>query len=195
MDIHIQIQSIKSQIENIKLQVDNIEMQSNNMLMMNNNSINEQILNLSIQMFNAGIQAFNTGKNMNMMMNMQNFYNQLKKISEQIHLILNENSLQLFPHHIMMQPQMQAPQILIPQEIMNLKFDNTKGWKIIINIGSESTVEEALNKFINQAYGTNNKKLVFLYNARAIKRDEQRKIKDFFNGSTLAWITVLEVES
>ena len=67
-------------------------------------------------MFNAGIQAFNTGKNMYMMMNLQNFYNQLKKISEQIHLILNENMLQQFPDQIMMQPQMQAPQILIPQE-------------------------------------------------------------------------------
>ena len=58
--------------------------------MMNNNSISEQILNLSIQMFNAGIQAFNTGKNMNMMMNIQNSYNKLKKISEQINSIISE---------------------------------------------------------------------------------------------------------
>ena len=59
-------------------------MQSNNMLKMNNNSISEPILNISIQMFNAVIQAFNTGKNMNMMMNLQNSYDKLKKISEQI---------------------------------------------------------------------------------------------------------------
>ena len=96
----------------------------------------------------------------------------------------------------MMQPQMQAPQILIPQEqIMSLRFENPKGWKIIINIGFESTVEEAINKFIHKAYGSCNKKMVFLYNANEIKRDEQRKIKDFFNGSIFAWITVLEVES
>ena len=194
MDTGIQIQSIKSQIENMKLQIDNIEMQSNNNMMFNPSMIYEQILNISIQMFNAGIQAFNIGKNMVMMMNMQNFYNQLKKISEQIHLILNENSMQQFPQQIMMQPQMQAPQILIPQEqIMSLRFENPKGWKIIINIGFESTVEEAINKFIHKAYGSCNKKLVFLYNANEIKRDEQRKIKDFFNRSPFASITVLEV--
>ena len=155
MDTGIQFQSIKSQIENMKLQIDNIEMQSNNNMMFNPSMIYEQILNISIQMFNAGIQAFNIGKNMVMMMNVQNFYNQLKKISEQIHLILNENNMQQFPQQIMMQPQMQAPQI-------NLKFETPKG-RSFIKISFESTVEEALNKFINQAYGTNNKKLVFIY--------------------------------
>ena len=100
--------------------------------------------------------------------------------------------MQQFPQQIMMQQQMQAPQILIPQEIMNLKFETPKG-RSFIKISFESTVEDALNKFINKEYGTNNKKLVFLYNARTIKRDEQRKIKDFFNRSPFASITVLEV--
>ena len=193
MDTNIQIQSIKSQIENIKLQIDNIEMQSNNMLMMNNNSINEQILNLSIQMFNAGIQAFNTGKNMNMMMNLQNFYNQMKTISEQLNLILKENSMQPHPQQVIMQQQMQHPQILFQPNMISIEFKNTEGWKKFITIDFESTVEEALNRFIKKAYGSSiNKKLVFFYNAQEIKRNEQRKIGDFFGVRTLAWVTVLE---
>ncbi len=193
MDTGIQIQSIKSQIENMKLQIDNIEMQSNNNMMFNPSMIYEQILNISIQMFNAGIQAFNTGKNMNMMMNLQNFYNQLKTISGQLKLILNENNIQQFPQQVMMQQQMQPPQIVIPKDIICLKFESIKGQKTIINIDFESTVEEALNRFIKKAYGSPiNKKLVFMYNAQEIKRNEQRKIRDFFNGNNFAWITVAD---
>ena len=94
----------------MKLQINNIEMQIDNSMMTNPSIIGEQVLNLSIQMFNAGIQAFNTGKNMNMMMmNLQNFYNQMKTISEQSNLILNENSMQPHPQQVIMQQQMQPP--------------------------------------------------------------------------------------
>ena len=158
MDTNIQIQSIKSQIENIKLQIDNIEMQSNNMLMMNNNSINEQILNLSIQMFNAGIQAFNTGKNMNLMMNMQTFYNKLKKISEQINSIISEhdnmNQMQLMQQQMMMQQMQQQmmmqQQIEAQQQLMqphikekfNVTFQTTLGKKNNLVVDYDMTVEE-----------------------------------------------------
>ena len=189
----MQIQSLKSHIENIKLQIDNIEMQISNSMMVNYSIISEQVLNISIQMFNAGIQAFNTGKNMNMMMNLQNFYNQIRAISEQLNLILNENIIQQFPQQVMMQQQMQPPQILFQQDIIILKFENAKGMKTVINIDFESTVEEALNRFIKKAYGSStNKKLVFMYNAQEIKRNEQRKIRDFFNGNNFAWITVAD---
>ena len=103
----MQIQSLKSQIENMKLQINNIEMQIDNSMMANPSIIGEKVLNISMQMFNAGIQAFNTGKNMNMMMNLQNFYNQMKTISEQLNLILNENSMQPHPQQVIMQQQMQ----------------------------------------------------------------------------------------
>ena len=94
----------------MKLQIDNIEMQNNTSNMFNPSMICEEIINISIQMFNAGIQAFNTGKNMNMMMmNLQNFYNQMKTISEQLNLILNENSMQPHPQQVIMQQQMQPP--------------------------------------------------------------------------------------
>ena len=127
------------------------------------------------------------------MMNLQNFYNQLKTISGQLKLILNENNIQQFPQQVMMQQQMQPPQILFQQDIIALKFENAKGMKTVINIDFESTVEEALNRFIKKAYGSSNIKLVFFYNAQEIKRNEQRKIRDFFNGSYIASIEVVEI--
>ena len=197
MDTNIQIQSIKSQIENIKLQIDNIEMQSNNMLMMNNNSISEKILNLSIQMFNAGIQAFNTGKNMNMMMNMQNSYDKLKKISVQINSIISEydnmNQMQLMQQQmmmqqmqqqIMMQQQIEAQQQLMKphlKEKFNVIFQTVQGKKDGLAVDYDMTVEELLNRYINDYHGPVKGKLVFLYNARQIKRNEKRTVKDFFD--------------
>ena len=116
----------------------------------------------------------------------------MKTISGQLKLILNENNIQQFPQQVMMQQQMQPPQILFQQDIITLKFENAKGMKTVINIDFESTVEEALNRFIKKAYGSSNIKLVFFYNAQEIKRNEQRKIRDFFNGNNFAWITVAD---
>ena len=199
MDTNIQIQALKSQIENIKLQIDNIEMQSNNILMMNNNSINEQILNLSIQMFNAGIQAFNTGKNMNMMMNIQNSYNKLKKISEQINSIISEydnmNQIQLMQQQMMMQQMQQQmmmqQQIEAQQQIMqpqikekkfkyNVTFKTTQGKINNLITDFDVTVEELLNRYINNYYGPVKGGLIFLFNGQKIKMNEQRTVLDFF---------------
>ena len=93
MDSNIQIQTLKSQIENMKLQIDNISMQNNNMFMMNA-PIGGQLINLSMQMLNTGIQTFNIGKTMMMNMNMDNYYEQLKKVSEQINTMLNDDNMQ-----------------------------------------------------------------------------------------------------
>ena len=110
----------------MKLQINNIEMQIDNSMMTNPSIICEQVLNISMQMFNVGIQAFNTGKNMNMMMmNLQNFYNQMKTISEQLNLILNENSMQPHPQQVIMQQQMQHPQILFQPNMISIEFKNT----------------------------------------------------------------------
>ena len=187
MDIRIQIQSLKSQIENMKLQIDNIEMQNNSNMMVNPSIIGEQIINISIQMFNSGIQAFNTGKNMNMTINMQNNYNKLKTIAEQLNSILTENSFQQLSQQLMRNQQM-----LIPKEKINLEFDNPKGWKLFLITDLQSTVEEALNKLINMVYGSFNKKLEFLSNGYKIKKDEKRKIKDFFHGTFYACIIIVE---
>ena len=148
----------------MKLQINNIEMQIDNSMMTNPSIIGEQVLNISMQMFNAGIQAFNTGKNMNMMMmNLQNFYNQMKTISEQLNLILKENSMQPHPQQVIMQQQMQHPQILFQPNMISIEFKNTEGWKKVITIDFESTVEEALNRFIKDSYELSNKKLTVLF--------------------------------
>ena len=93
MDSNIQIETLKSQIENMKLQIDNISMQNNNMFMMNA-PIGGQLINLSMQMLNTGIQTFNIGKTMMMNMNMDNYYEQLKKVSEQINSMIIEYDMQ-----------------------------------------------------------------------------------------------------
>ena len=206
MDTNIQIQSIKSQIENIKLQIDNIEMQSNNMLMMNNNSISEQILNISIQMLNAGIQAFNTGKNMNLMMNMQTFYNKLKKISEQINSIIieydNMNQMQLMQQQMMMQQMQQQmmmqQQIPAQQQIIhskyNVTFNAVTGKKHFLIVDYDITVEELLIKYINKYHEYYEpfkvKGLVFLFNASRIKENEQKTVEDYFKPIVNPIITV-----
>ena len=171
MDTNIQIQSLKSQIENIKLQIDNIQMQNSNIFMMNNNSIGEQILFLSIQLLNAGIQAFNTGKNLYMMMNMYQFYDKLRKISEQINSIINENNLNQIrdiQQQMIMQNQIHAQQQMMQQEMnnkfefKNIVFQNARcpGGKYSINIVAKigTTVEDVLNQYMIRVYGTTKKK-------------------------------------
>ena len=190
MDTTIQIQALKSQIENMKLQIENIEMQYNNMLIMNNNQIIEQLLNLSIQMFNTGIQAFNTGKNMNMMLNMQKFFDQLKIISEHINSFINENSVQ---------PIMIPPQMMIPPQIknesdkyINIIFFNPRNKNVYKTVKFGTTVEQLLNQYVNEVYGLKNQKLNFIFNACRIRRDEQSKVENYF--SDFSRITVLEID-
>ena len=176
MDTNIQIQSLKSQIENIKLQIDNIQMQNSNIFMMNNNSIGEQMLFLSIQLLNAGIQAFNTGKNLYMMMNMYQFYDKLRKISEQINSIINENNLNQIrdiQQQMIMQNQIHAQQQMMQQEMnnkfefKNIVFQNARcpGGKYSINIVAKigTTVEDVLNQYMIRVYGTTKKKIYFLH--------------------------------
>ena len=128
MDSSILIQSIKSQIENLKLQIDNIETQNNSssmnmgmgMGMMDNPSkVGEQLINLSIQMFNVGIQAFNAGKsNFEMIINLDKFHEQLKKVSEKIKKIISDyedSQQQMTMQQQMMQQQMMQQQMMQQQ--------------------------------------------------------------------------------
>ena len=78
----IQLQSIKSQIDNMKLQIANIEM--------NFSLRGDQLLNLSIQMLNNRIQTFNLWKNETKITD--NYYDQLKNISNKINSILDEKN-------------------------------------------------------------------------------------------------------
>ena len=186
MEASFQIQSLKSQIENMKLQIDNIQMQSNNMFMMNNNQLSEQILNLSIQLLNAGIQAFNTGKNMHMMMNIQKFYEELRKISDQINLIINTNNMLQMQQPIMLQQPIQQQQLEnSKKDYKNIVFENARcpNGKFKTNIVAKfgTTVKEVLDQYMLRVYGTTNKNLVFISLATQINRDdEKRVIEDYF---------------
>ena len=190
MEASFQIQTLKSQIENMKLQIDNIQMQSNNMFMMNNNPICEQILNLSIQLLNAGIQAFNTGKNMYMMMNIQKFYEELRKISDQINLIINTNNMLQMQQPIMLQQPIQQQQLEnSKKDYKNIVFENARcpNGKFKTNIVAKfgTTVKEVLDQYMLRVYGTTNKNLVFISLAEQINRnDEKRVIEDYFKQAT-----------
>ena len=190
MEASFQIQSLKSQIENMKLQIDNIEMQSNNMFMMNNNQLSEQILNLSIQMFNAGIQAFNTGKNFFMTMIIQKYYKHLRKISDQINLIINTNNMLQMQQPIMLQQPIQQQQFENSKKAhKNIVFENSRcpNGKFKTNIVAKfgTTVKEVLDQYMLRVYGTYNKNLVFISLAAKINRDdEKRVIEDYFKSSS-----------
>ena len=173
----------------MKLQIDNIEMQSNNMFIMNNNQLSEQILNLSIQLLNAGIQAFNTGKNMYMMMNIQKFYEELRKISDQINLIINTNNMLQMQQPIMLQQPIQQQQLENSEkDYKNIVFNNARcpNGKFKTNIVAKfgTTVKEVLVQYMLRVYGTTNKNLVFIFLAVKINRDdEKRVIEDYFKSS------------
>ena len=196
MDSNIQIQTLKSQIENMKLQIDNISMQNNNMFMMNH-SIGGQLINLSMQMLNTGIQTFNIGKTKMMNMNMDIYYEQLKKVSEQINTMLNEYNME-------QQQMMIQQQIMIQQEInenqnqannnnnplyINLHFKRPKGDTIVMSFKYGTKVYEALYQFTERIYGHPNDKIVFVFNAKNIDRNEQRTVENFFKH----WNTSVQV--
>ena len=65
--------------------------------------------------------------------------------------------MQPHPQQVIMQQQMQHPQILFQPNMISIEFKNTEGWKKFITIDFESTVEEALNRFINDSYELSNK--------------------------------------
>ena len=201
MDFNIQIQTIKSQIENMKLQIDNISMQNNNMFMMNA-PIGGQLINLSMQMLNAGIQTFNIGKSIMMNMNMDNFYEQLKKVSEQINTMINEYNVQQ-QQMIMQQQQMMMQQLMHENQnyqnqennnnkpnYINIRFEHISGKNLTMVFKYGTKVKEALNQYIARTYGNQNYKISFWYNAGKINENELRCVEDFFNNN--ARIQVLE---
>ena len=202
MDAIIQIQSLKSQIENMKLQVDNIQIQNYNISLMNN-QIGEQILNLSIQLFNAGIQAFNMGKNMIMLINKENVYEQLKKISERINSMISFDIQQKIMQQQMIQQSMMQPQIIqqpmMQSQMMNgqrkyitVSFKLTNGKTINITVNSGSTVEELLKKFIAKDSEFQNGRINFIFNGKQINMNEKKAVIDFFKFSHNPNIMVME---
>ena len=190
MNTILQIQGIKSQVNNMKLQIENIEMQNSNGFMMQN-PIGDQLLNLSIQMLNTGLQTFNIGSNLTM--NVNNFYEQLKKISEQINTIIMSN--QMMMQNMMLQQQMMQQQIMQQQmegiqriEQQNLNLSNRHkinvffygDKKINIVVEPEITISELFQKLKNEI-GPEKFNLIkyFLYSGKIIDKNDKSKLKKY----------------
>ena len=143
-------------------------------------------------------------------------YNTQQQMMMQQQMMQQQMMQQQMMQQQMMQQQMQAQmvqqmmqqQLLAEQEAQNMNilnnmdtlniikktfiFRKTNGSKTTIKQNIEATVEHLLNKYINQFYPMSNKKLRFLNNGKIIKNNEQRKIKDYFNGDDNIIILVIE---
>lgn len=181
----LQVQSIKSQIDNIKLQISNIELQYNNMMGINQG---EQLLNISIQILNTGIQAFNSGKSQTMS-SIDNYYNQLKNISNLINTILddytNMSMQQQMMQQAMMQQQMMQRQIIDdlnrgePEIInkMNITFEESSGFRINLIVDYGTKIKDVLEKFSTKI-GVPKFNFYFLFNGESLNYDDERKIEE-----------------
>ena len=191
MDTNFQIQSLKSQLESIKLQMDNIEMQNNSLQM--SNPIGQQLFILSMQLFNAGIQAFNTGKIMYKANDNKKFYEQLRKISEQINSIIKESDIQQIPQTTLIQQQAFNPPLTNQMNTSIIVFQNsTIGITTNIKAVNELTMEELFKKYVKEVYGETKKKISFFYDSKKISRDEKRKIKEILNLNEIPTIFAVE---
>ena len=188
MDIGLQIQGIKTFIDNMKLQVENIEIQNNNImnpLMMN--QIGDQLLNLSIQMLNNGIQYFNNFKYLSM--NINQYYEKLKVISQQINNILTSQQMmnQMMQQQMLLQQQMMQPQMMEPMQMQlnnnekkfNAVFTDTRGRKTNLIVDGDITIKELIDKYMNKAYGYEKKDLKFIFNGAIFDRNSQTKLREF----------------
>ncbi len=177
MDYTFQIQSIKSQLESMKLQMDNIEIQNKSIEM--SNPIGEQLFNLSMQLINIGIQAFNLGKNMYKVKDTDRFYNQLKKLSDQINALINEKEEEKQQEMLLKEIQNKTVQNQI--RLKNIIFNNTTiGLKTNIQTPINITMENLFKKYVNQVYGNTNKKISYFYDSKKIGRDDKRTEEEVF---------------
>ena len=206
MDTKNQVQLIKSQIMNMKLQIDNIDIQNNNMFMMNNNQIGEQLINLSIQILNTGVETFNIGKNI--IINYNKYIEQLKLISQQINILINENN-NMIQQQQMMQQQMMIPPPMMMQPILNEQnnnfgkvperynvffkplFDSLPKINILAYEGMP--IKELLDKYINSIKGKLKEneinKLKFSSNVYGVgilnREDDKRKVTSSYRNVTI----------
>ena len=177
MDYTFQIQSIKSQLESMNLQMDNIEIQNKSMEM--SNPIGEQLFNLSMQLINIGIQAFNLGKNMYKVKDTDRFYNQLKKLTDQINALINEKEEEKQQEMLLKEIQNETVQNQI--RLKNIIFNNTTiGLKTKIQTPINISMENLFKKYVNQVYGNTNKKISYFYDSKIIGRDDKRTVEEVF---------------
>ena len=189
MDYTFQIQSIKSQLESMKLQMDNIEIQNKSMEM--SNPIGEQLFNLSMQLINIGIQAFNLGKNMYKAKDTDRFYNQLKKLTDQINSLINEKEEEKKQEMLLKEIQNKTVQNQI--RIKNIIFNNTTiGLKTKIQTPINISMENLFKKYVNQVYGNTNKKISYIFDSQKIGRNDKRTVEEVFGTNESSEIITFE---
>ena len=192
-----QLQQIKFQIDNLKLQITNIEIQNNNM---NASFQGEQLMNLGIQMFNTGLNSFNFGKSLSTS-SFDNYYIQLKNISEQIINIINEyeGSIQQMQMMMMQQNQLMQAQMMNQNNFnnqenfaikkMNLTFEIKDGYwpniNIVCNHGTK--IKDALEMFSTRV-GKNKEQFIFICNGSKLDYNDNRKIEQLFSDDTKIWV-------
>ena len=99
---------------------------------------------------------------------------------------------QMISQSPMMPPQMVNP-ILMPNDKKNFSFKNACKGNRDVSARKWRTVEQLLNKYMNEVYGTTNIRLTFLYDAKKINRTEYRTLEDFFSKDDIPVITVMEM--
>ena len=165
----------------------------------------EQLLNLSIQILNTGIQAFNTGKN-HIILSIDNYYNQLKNISNMINSILdeynnNQMKIQIMQNQMVQQAMMN--QQMLMQQQMNLKkeYDNTPKINITFYLESWRTINLAYNvgtKFCDSLTKFEKRMMkskyeyTFIFNAKKLNYDDERKVEELSNGADILIIDTIE---
>ena len=200
--------SISEQLFNLGLQIFNVGIQT----ITTGKNINcsnysekfiTQIKKIKEQI-NSIIKDYNMQQQMMQQQMMQQQMMQQQMMQQQM---MQQQMMQQQMEAQMMQQMMQQ-QLLAEQEAQNMNilnnmdtlniikktfiFRKTNGSKTTIKQNIEATVEHLLNKYINQFYPMSNKKLRFLNNGKIIKNNEQRKIKDYFNGDDNIIILVIE---
>ena len=184
------IQAIKSQIDKIQHQIDTVLMFQKNFPIVNPMVINnqdEQLINLGIQILDTGILALKSVFDLSIHFN--KYRNKLQNISNEINIISTH------PLKTMQQQLAQMRQLMIQQQAMqkqlneqakrkvNIIFHDTRGRDTLLIVDSDITIEELYSKYMDKAplYGHDRKDFVFRYNGQQLKKDDKRKIKDYFN--------------
>ena len=97
----------------------------------------------------------------------------------------------------MMQQQMMMQQKINDERDIkrkNIIFDNSRGMKINIAAKYGTKVKDVLKQYIEKIYGfQNNKKLIFLYNAKQINQNELEAVENYFISDDIPLIQVLEI--
>ena len=107
------------------------------------------------------------------------FYNQLKKLTDQINSLINEKEEEKQQEMLLKKIQNKPAQNQI--KVKNIIFDNTTiGVKTSIQIPININMENLFMKYVNQVYGNTNKKISYFYDSQKIERNDKRTVEEVF---------------